>query len=160
MKIKLQQFGLALLLTAITLSGCEKETPSAVTSKNFTVTSWSWESPYYITRLSVPELTSDNINSAAVMVYFNTIAGNWYAVPWTQYNSPYNYYMGYITSAGTVKVTWVYDSSLSSGNDPNAYYSANVKCKVVVVPEAQRKANPDLDLTDYEAVKATFHLKD
>jgi hypothetical protein len=68
--------------------------------------------------------------------------------------------MGFNTRTGSVQVTWVYDSQFSAGDDPNEYYGTTVRYKIVVIPESQRKANPDLDLTNYEAVKATFHLKD
>jgi hypothetical protein len=67
--------------------------------------------------------------------------------------------MGFNTTVGQVEVTWFYDSSLSSGSDPNAYYGTTVRCKVVI-PPTMKLANPDLDLKDYEAVKKRFKLKD
>lgn len=165
MKKKLQTTGIVLLtFTLLLLNGCKKENPgpagSTVTARTFTVSSWTWSSPYYYVNLGVPELTSGNINDAAVMVYFKANSSAWSALPYTQYNSPANYYMGFNTNSNNVQVNWVYDSSFSSGDDPNDYYGTQVRCKVVVIPPAERKANPNIDLTDYEAVKKAYHLED
>lgn len=143
-------------------SACKKETVSAsskVTSHTFNVTSWGWDSPNYYTDLGVAEITADNLNSVAVMVYYSVSQGVWISVPNTVYGTLHDYHMGFLTSAGRVEVTWFYDGT-SSGSDPNAYYSTNVQCKVVVIPESERKANPDIDLTNYEQVKARFKLAD
>ncbi|TND10181.1 MAG: hypothetical protein FD123_429 [Bacteroidetes bacterium] len=155
-------FGITLLL----IDGCKKEGPQGpagnanVVSHTFSASSWLWSSPNYYVDFTVPELTSSNINEAAVMVYFSTVAGNWIAVPYTQYNSPYDYFMNFLTAVNTVEVRWFYDSSLSSGNDPNVYYGTTVQFKIVIIPPGIRKANPDLDLTNYQAVKLQFGLLD
>ena len=158
-------FGIAILM----FNGCKKEeTPgpagkdgsSNVSSTVFSASSWAFASPNYYVNLSVPELTSSNLNTAGVMVYFTKTGTNWIAVPYTQYGSPYDYFMGFNTSAGQVQVTWFYDFSGSSGSDPNAYYSTTVKYKVVVIPPAAMKANPGLNLKDYSAVKTKFNLPD
>lgn len=153
--------------TLLFFAGCKKSSTGPagkdgsanVTATTYSAGSWAWSSPNYYVNLSVPELTSANINSAAVMVYFKT-ANNWIAVPYTQYNSPADYYMNFNTSVGNVQVTWFYDSSLSSGSDPNAYYSTTVQYKVVVIPPTVAKANPGLNLKDYAAVKTRFNLPD
>jgi hypothetical protein len=154
-------FVIALVMT----NGCKKEGPPGpagnanVTATTFSASSWSWSSPYYYANFNVPDLTSSNINTAAVMVYFSTTGGTWIAVPYTQYTSAYDYHMGFNTSAGTVQVTWVYDSSLSNGSDPNAFYSTTVQYKIVVIPPSARQANPNVNLKDYNAVKAAFQLQ-
>jgi len=94
------------------------------------------------------------------MVYFSTTGSSWIAIPYTQYNSPYNYFMGFSTSAGNVQVTWVYDTSLSSGSDPTTYYGANVLYKVIVVPPSAKILKPNVDYKNYEEVKDAFGLKD
>ncbi len=156
----------AILLFAIATvmaNGCKKEGPAGpagnanVTAYTYSVSSWAYNSPNYYTNLSVPELTSSNINSAAVMVYFKT-TGNWFALPYTQYYSPYNYVMNFSTGVGEVQITWFYDTSLSAGNDPNAFYGTAVQYKVVIIPPAARKANPNLDWSNYDAVKTQFNL--
>ena len=137
-----------------------KDGKTNVITANFTMGSWLYKSPYYYENLYVPELTTQNIDSALVMVYFSTISSNWLALPYTQYNSPSDYYMGFVTSSDTVQVTWVYDGSLSSGKDPNTYYQTTVKCKVVVIPPNERRAHPNVNHHDYAEVKAAYNLKD
>jgi hypothetical protein len=155
-------FAIATMMT----SSCKKEGPAGpagnanVSSTTFSVNTWSWNSPYYYANFSVPDLTSSNINSAAVLVYFSTTSGTWFAVPYTQYTSTYDYHMGFSNSIGNVQVTWIYDNSLSSGSDPNTYYGTSVRYKIVVIPPAERKANPNLNVRDYNAVKKAFNLKD
>lgn len=122
------------------------------------MSSWSYTSPYYYRNLSTSELTASNVDSALVMVYFSTIGSNWFALPYTQYNSPADYYMGFVSSVGNVQVTWVYDSSLSTGSDPNTYYGTTVKCKVVIIPPAMVK--PNINYKNYKEVKATYKLSD
>jgi hypothetical protein len=144
-------------------AGCKKETPGTtnvnVIAHTYSVSSWQFASPNYYTDLGVAELTSSNINTAAVMVYFSKNPGTWIAVPYTQYETLHDYHMNFLTSAGTVEVRWFYDGT-SAGSDPNAYYSATIQCKVVVIPQSVRLANPDLDVTNYNAVKTRFDLKD
>ena len=106
--------------------------------------------------LTVPELTASNIDSALVMVYFSTVGSHWFALPYTQYNSPSDYYMGFVCSNDTVQVTWVYDSSLSSGSNPNAYYNTTIKCKVVVIPPAMIK--PNINPCNYNEVQQAYGL--
>lgn len=164
---------MAILLVLFSTIACTKQGPigptgekgdpgnTGVTSTTFMMNNWLWNTPYYYASLNVPALTTSNASSAAVMVYFNTDGGNnWNALPYTQYHSPYNYYMGFNTGVGLVQVTWVYDTSLSSGDNPNVYYGSTIRCKVVVIPPAAKRANPDLDIKDYEAVKKRFKLKE
>ena len=129
-----------------------------VFSNTYTMSSWSYITPHYYMNLSVPELTVNNIDSSLVMVYFSTTGSNWFALPYTQYNSPSDYYMGFASSSGNVQVTWVYDSSLSTGSDPNTYYGTTIKCKVVVIPRAMKQ--PHINHMNYEEVKTSYSLKD
>jgi hypothetical protein len=154
---------LLLFVLIIIISGCKKDDeahPAEVTSVTKPASAWTYTSPYYHITLSAPAITSSNINTAAVMVYFST-GSNWIALPYTQYNntSP-NYYMGFSVGTGTVQINWVYNTSASAGIDPNEYYGTTVQYKVVVISSAARKANPDLDLKDYEAVKEAFDVKE
>jgi hypothetical protein len=167
MKKKLQTTGLLLLaFTTLLFNGCKKEGPAGpagnanVTATTFTISSWSWSSPYYYVNLTVPALTSANMNAAAVMVYIKATGTSWTAVPYTQYDTPDNYFMGFNTNTNNVQLTWIYDNAFSSGDDPNVVYGTQVRCKVVVIPPAERKANPNINLYDYEAVKKAYHLED
>ena len=142
---------------------------SNVTSTTFNIATWAYRSPYYYADLNVPGLTIDNINSVGVMVYFNATSNNniWSALPYTQYNSPSNYFMGFVTkideaAKGVVVVNWFYDSSLSSGDDPNTFYSNIVKFKVVVIPPSAKslKSNSNINYKNYNEVREAFDLKD
>jgi hypothetical protein len=128
-----------------------------VTSDTYTVNSWSWSSPNHYTNLSVPAITSTNVNSAAVMVYFKGNATAWSALPYTQYDSPYDYFMGFNVSTGAVQVTWFYDYSLSSGSNPNTYYGTNVQLKVVVIPPSM--VRKDVNTKNYNDVKQAYGLE-
>src|ERR1700758_5489644 len=103
------QINAALFLAVIVLliAGCKKGATGPqgpvgspgktnVISSTFTMASWSYTSPHYYMNLTVPELTANNIDSALVMVYFSTVGSHWFALPYTQYNSPSDYYMGFV----------------------------------------------------------------
>lgn len=156
------------LLLTVLVSGCEKEDKAEpvkesasvnVTSRIFSVPSWSYSSPHYYANLSVPELTADNVDEAAVLVYINLAGSNWFALPYTEYHSPSNYYMGFVTGTGSVLITWFYDSSLSPGDDPNTYFGASVRCKVVVIPPQAQRLHPNVDYKNYREVEAAFGLE-
>lgn len=66
--------------------------------------------------------------------------------------------MAFVTRIGLVHVTWIYDSSLSSGENPNDYYGTNLEYKIVVMPSSEWRSNPDIDYNDYDQVKTRFHL--
>ena len=160
-------FGIIIILL---LNSCKKEGPpgppgpagqngnTKVISATFAMSSWSYASPYHYRNLSVPELTANNVDSAMVMVYFSTTGAEWLALPYTQYNSPYNYYMGFSCTNAQVQVTWFYDSSLSQGSDPNTYYGTTVKCKVVIIPPARKRRH--INHMNYEEVKTSYNLAD
>jgi hypothetical protein len=132
-----------------------------ISSRTFYVESWSYASPNYYATLIVPEITTADINSTGVLVYFKTTATNeWTALPYTQYNSPFNYYMNFVSMPGFVRVNWFYNTSTSQGDDPNKYYNTNVQFKVIVIPPQERVLKPDVNYTQYEEVKNAFKLKD
>ena len=135
-----------------------KDGNTNVTSHTYTITSWDSNSVKWYTDLGVSELTSSNINSASVQVYFGTVSNNWVALPYTQVSST-NYFMGYITAINTVEITWVYNGG-GIGSSPNSFYGTNTQFKVVIIPPAMIKANPDLDFKNYNEVKTRFSIKD
>lgn len=155
-----------ILVATITLNGCKKgkdgepgkDGSSNVTSHTYSVSNWTDNSTYWYAHLSVPELTSDNINTASVQVYFSTVANNWQAMPFT-YVASTNHFMNYITSIGQVEVDWEYNG-VGSGSSPVTIYGATSMFKVVVIPPAAKKANPNINLNDYNEVKKAFDLKD
>lgn len=165
MKRIVQVYKLAILgISLSSVNGCQqKETQSPSPSKNvnvsssvFSASTWSFATPSHYVNINVPTLTSANLDSSAVMVYCST-GGDWQALPFTHYDSPYNYYMNFSTGVGNVQVTWTYDTSFGQGKNPNTYFGATVKFKIVVIPPSARIG---IDLRDYEAVEREFGLKD
>jgi hypothetical protein len=110
---------------------------------------------YFIRYILVPELTESTINTASVQVYFGKDNDTWLALPTTTVAST-NYFMGYSTSVNSVQVLWDYNG-IGIGENPNAFFGITSLFKVVIIPPA-RKANPDLDLTNYKEVKKRFNL--
>jgi hypothetical protein len=160
---------LILGITILTIGSCKKgdtgpQGPAGaagnanVVSTTYNISSWPYNSPYYYCNLNVPAITSTNVNTSAIMVYFSTVNGVWNALPYTQYHSPYDYYMGFSVSTGSVQVTWVYDTSLNSGSDPNAYYSTTVQIKVVVIPPAMIR--PGIHYRSYDELKRIYNIRE
>jgi len=135
-----------------------KDGSANVSARTFTVTTWSSNSSFWYKQLSVPEITADNINSAAIMVYWGTVSNNWIALPYT-YVSSTNYFMGFLSAVNLIEVQWTYNG-LGIGNSPNSELGNPVMIKVVVIPPALIKKNPDLDLSNYNEVRKTFKIQD
>lgn len=171
MKKQLRSVVVLLFATStIIFNGCkkgedgapEKDDSSNVTAYTYSVSSWLYSSPAWYKSLSVPELTSANINSASVQTYLLTATNTWTALPNTFYNSGgSNYLMGFETTVGSVKVTWIYNNLTSQGSDPDVYFgTSSSQFKVVIIPPAMITANPDLNFKNYNEVKTRFNLKD
>ena len=185
MKRQLKAAALFLLAITLTTTGCKKAKdgePGAdgiagtngtngadgadgnanVVSSTYTIpasSSWAYASPAWSTNLTVPALTSANINTASVQVFVGTVADTWTAIPTTFYGSTNNYLMGFITTIGNIKVTWI-NNGVGAGSDPNSYFGTTTKFKVVVIPPGMITANPDLDLKNYNQLKGRFNLRD
>tara|TARA_R110000782_G_scaffold237188_1_gene323453 strand:- start:185201 stop:185656 length:456 start_codon:yes stop_codon:yes gene_type:complete len=101
-----------------------------------------WSSSSFVD-LYATIVTQSIVNSGSVMTYIQESPGTWIALPInTNYNIVYSY------SVNNVRV---YVSPQPSGYD---------KFKVVAIASSARLANPNVDYTNYEEVKATFNLKD
>ncbi|HWY11187.1 MAG TPA: hypothetical protein VN026_07680 [Bacteroidia bacterium] len=157
-----------LVASLILINGCKKgkdgapgkDGSSNVTSHTFSTNSWLSNPSRYFQNFPIAEITSSNINSISVAVYFSTTSGVWIALPYTYVTTPNNYFMGFNTSAGLVQVTWDCNSTVSIGSDPNAIFSTTVQIKIVTIPPSARKANPNLDWNNYSEVKQKLNLKD
>jgi hypothetical protein len=123
---------------------------------------WSFASSSYEATFNVPALTASVQNSGTVQVFFSSTGySTWRAVPFTYHNpiaGSNNYFMDFTTSVGYVSLFWTYDSNMASGSEPNAVFGATCLVKVVVIPPAAMK--PQIDLHNYEEVKAAYNLKD
>lgn len=164
MKSKIKILILSVFVSLL-ISGCEKGDkgdpgPSGTTNVSahtYSVLDWSSNSSCWFTNLTVSEITSDNINSISVQVYFGKGDGVWMALPTTVVAST-DYYMGYSTAVGIVQIQWYYNG-VGIGNSPNTFFGFTSQYKIVLIPNAAKKANPNVDLKDYNAVKAAFDLK-
>jgi len=160
------RFTLIILFIVSIFNGCKKgkdgepgkDGNANVKTHTFSVSPWSSNSSRWYSQVSVPELTSDNINSAAVQVYISITSNNWIAIPNT-YVASTDYFWGYVTAVNTVEVRWDYNG-IGIGSDPNTIYGATVQVKVVVIPPAMIKSNPNVNLNNYNEVKETFKIKD
>ncbi|MCU0432067.1 MAG: hypothetical protein MUC87_01280 [Bacteroidia bacterium] len=158
---------LLILLPAIVLTQCTKEGPPGpqgepgtvnISTYLFTPTNWYVNSNSdWTAAAAIPEITADNIDNVAVMVYFKPVSA-WRALPYTHVSST-NYFMGFYHYVGAVEMLWTYNG-IGSGSDPNDYFNTNVQFKIIVLPADQRNANPDLDWNDYEAVKQRFNIQE
>lgn len=157
---------LFVFISAFVFSACTKEGPPGPAGEDgnaevhtvlLNANSFAWDGTYYwryATWSNVSILTADVNASGAVMLYETNGSGGWFAVP-------YSFNLGNDVSAhtffqhatGQVRVY----VALSDDSDPGSYSST---FKLVCIPSSARKAHPDLNLTDYEEVKKTFHLKD
>jgi hypothetical protein len=165
---KIIHFNLILFLgAAMTLNnGCKKgkdgepgkDGSANVFSHTYSIPAWSSTSSYYYADLYFAELTSSNINTASVQVYFGTVSGEWTALPYTEYASV-NYWMKFTTTVNNIEIQW-WHNTVTLGSNPVTYYGATSQFKVVVIPPSALQANSDLDLRNYNEVKERFKLKD
>jgi hypothetical protein len=159
---------IAFVINLLLFTGCKKgdtgpsgkdgkDGAANISSTTYNASTWLSGSGSWYVNLSVPALTSSNLNSAGVQVFFSINSGaNWWALPYTEVAST-DYFFNYTTSAGNVQPQWVYNG-VGLGSNPNTYYSATVQLKVVVIPPALIK--PGVDNTNYEEMKKAYNLKD
>jgi hypothetical protein len=171
MKTKSRNTIVALIVFSTTIfNGCKKgedgapgkDGSSNVTSYTYSISTWSYSSPAWYKNLSFPEITSANINTVSVQAYIYTATNTWTALPNTFYNSGgANYLMGFETTVGVIRINWIYNSSLSAGDNPNTFFGTSAsQFKVVAIPPSIMIANPNLNLKDYNQVKQILNLKD
>jgi hypothetical protein len=159
------KFSLVLgLFFAVTfsLSSCKKgpEGPagkdgnSNVVSSSITSGNWTYDEPSWVQTFTYPAITSDILNSGAVLVYVQS-ASNYYQLPYTYYpSSVFSKTITYVHYLGGLKV-FVTDSDLTQPNNPGS-----LTFKVVVIASSDLIRNPNVDLTDYKAVKSAFNIAD
>ena len=121
-----------------------------------TVTSsaWLFNNPSWALPIPDPNITPDIIDFGAVLVYISF--GNGYTqLPLTIYTNPaYSSTIEVSSYVGGVTIFWT-DSDLAQPSNPGLR-----TFKIVKIAGSLLKANPDLDLTNYEAVKSRFNLAD
>ena len=165
MEKKLYSSIIVLSTIFILFQSCKKEGPvgpagkdgnANVQSSTITFSNWSWESTskYEYCDFTWPSITSSIANSGAVIIYISTPSG-WVALPRTIYpNTTYSESQRFYYNIGSFRII-VQDSDLSP---PAALGTWTIK--VVAIESSGIKTNPNLDFSDYSAVKLQFGLAD
>jgi len=157
---------LSLLLSVIIFNGCKKEGPQGpagkdgnanVKSNTITFSTWNWDGTYgyEYADFTWSEVTSSIVNSGALNIYLSTPAG-WAPLPRTIYpTSTRSQSQRYVYSVSSFKII-VQDSDLL----PPSPSLGTWTIKAVAIDASARMQNPDLDWSNYNAVKERFNLKD
>jgi hypothetical protein len=128
-----------------------------VISRTFKTGSLTWKASvvfgtnYVEASLAVPELTTDIINSGAVMVYGGFFwESPWSALPISFYETGKTNYFTFGIKAGTV--------TLRSHNSTNTPPTApSIDWRVVVIKG--NAATSEVDLTNYNEVRKFYHIE-
>ncbi len=125
-----------------------KSTQVSVTAAN-----WTYVSPAYQTTLAFSEITSDIINTGAVLVYMKTTTGTWSQLPFTYYPAAsYSSTLKTESYVGNVMVV-VTDSDLTQPTNPGS-----ITFKIVAISSSMLAKHPGLDTRDFEKMKEFFQL--
>lgn len=105
----------------------------------------------------VSEITTDIVNTGAVMVYVDNGNNNWSALPATATGTT-----GLVLSFGfdiePNKLTLT--AQVNANTTLTAATFGNTNFRIVTIAGSGRLANPNLNYNDYNAVKKAFNLKD
>ncbi len=163
-------FGLfAMIAVAAVVSSCTKtvnntDTSMQAYSDNFTINSNGWiaEGLGYYHGLEMNDMIDVNtLKADAVVVYISLDGGrNYQALNTTLLDETHNRYVAYSYTHG-VDAGNTYNVVLFAENVDGTQTALppTLTVKIVVIP-ARLIANTDVNLKDYNAVKATFNLKD
>jgi hypothetical protein len=172
MKIKHTIF----LLSLVTLffSACKKEGPpgpagkdgnaNVIASNTLTLSNWSTDYDdgtefNYSSGILWSAITQDIKDNGVVMMYFHgNTTTNWTALPYSESGNGYSDALNFVVATG--QVTFSYEGFDNSGSVGASALNGYFTVRIVAIPSAVRKANPHLNLNDYQAVKVVFHLKD
>ena len=104
----------------------------------------------YQNDLTMSAISQDVIDKGAVMVYIGT-NNIWTALPVADGGSTFNFsfYLGGLT------INYFNDNGTTPTN-PNGIYNA----RVLVIPSAMIKSNPNVDLANYIEVKNAFNIQE
>lgn len=130
-----------------------------VSSATYVTNSSTWgydaTNQYWYQTLTAPSVTSSIVSTGAVLVYIETSTDTWAQLPRTIYlSSSYSQSQRFIYWTDNVRII-IQDSDLTQPANPGTK-----KFKVITIASSARTANPDINLSDYNAVKKAFNLKD
>lgn len=172
--MKINHAILLLSLTLLAFSSCKKEGPPGPAGKDGnanvissnTLTLYNWSSNFdngteftYSSTITWGNITQSVKDNGVVMVYFHdNTTTNWTAVPYSESGNGYADAFDYEIAVGQIAL--YFDGYDNSGSPGASALNGIVTVRLVAIPASARKANPGLDLKNYPAVKAAFHLKD
>lgn len=113
---------------------------------------WSGGGNGYSVSKYVPIITQDIVDGGVVMCY-ESDGSNYIALPTSVWLGSYTRHALFAYSTNNIEIIYQDDDGLS----PNP---GMITFKVVAIASSARLANPSVDYTNYEEVKATFNLKD
>lgn len=124
----------------------------------------AWDATSYYgwhVRLNIPALTSTVMDKGAIQVFFydNDNAPGWRPLNLTFVHQGHTYVLEYWVTTGGIELLSG-RPGCCAGDNPFTIWPTSNKFKVVLIPPAARIAEPDLDMNNYEAIKATYNLKD
>jgi hypothetical protein len=172
MKIK---YSIALFcLSFLALNSCKKEGPvgpagkdgnANVISSN-TVTINNWTSTFdngtefnYSTIITWPSITQAIKDNGIVMIYMHdNTTTNWTALPYSESGTGYSDALNFEIALGQTTIS--FEGVDNSGSPGASALNGFFTFRLVAIPSSARKANPDLDWKNYNAVKTALNLKD
>ena len=172
-KMNLKWWSLVLMVL-VGFSACKTEPYDAmVESDEYTLSNWTekyndaWNFRFECDQ-SISSISQDILDDGAVMCYLKDESNNAYiALPYsfgTNQTSSSNGSYGSVTFGFVVqtgKVIFAYegfdDMDVHSSSELNA---SNIKVKVVVISPDKMASQPNVNLNNYEEVKAAFAIQD
>ena len=149
----------------LTINSCKKDDDSAyqlkgnygnanIYSSQYTVT-WTINAPAYYCDISDYNITQAVLDYGSVQVYMSTGTDGWIALPYTiPISSSYSTTYIFAHYLGSVRVVKSDTDYTQTGNPGTTTF------KIVCISASGRKANPNVNLRNYEEVKKAFNLVD
>jgi hypothetical protein len=111
----------------------------------------------YSSTLTWSTLTPEIRDRGMVVAYLKTdTSSEWYALPYSYSGDTHSDAFNYSFNTGLVNIT--YDGYDDAGSPGTAALNGELTVRLVAVPSDVRRANPDLNWSDYSQVRAKFKL--
>lgn len=164
------------LLAMLILSGCAKDKyqpkgdyqpagnyGNANMIYSNTVTLNNWTSAFdngteyvYYSLINWPALTQAIKDNGAVMTYVQS-GTQWYALPYSDHGTGWSYTYDFGFDVGTVEIDL---TGVDNTGSPGTASQNGTVVRLVAISPAAKIANPDLNWSNYNEVKARFNLED
>ncbi len=129
------------------------------TTIEITSSQWYWDNTSWRVDIKYEAISPDITDHGAVLVYREE-KGTWRQLPYTFYYSQFENDVEYFYSSSLEVST--YDEGVSIFWTENDFYDGyrpdNQRFKIVVIAASVYQARPDVDYSDYEAVKTAFQI--